>query len=175
MDLPELTAEHFEILVVRELRKAGVDVADVHVHRRARLPEPDRGYLVELEAQLLRGDWRRRALVACRRQDTPVGRPELESLTAHVREAGVQVGLLFAAAECTPEALRAAEESGVALFRVTDGRAAFDMGGWGTPGHYPAWLPAYVAQLVGRDAAGQMRYTLLEAGQAESLVGRWRG
>ena len=41
-ELPELTPEHFEILVVRELRKVGLDVAELRIHRRATLPEPER-------------------------------------------------------------------------------------------------------------------------------------
>jgi hypothetical protein len=169
---PELTRDHFQILVVRELRKVGFDIADVHTHRRTELPEPERGYLVELEASLVRSDWRRRALIACRRQKEPVGRPEVDSLTEHVREARAEVGLLFAAAECTPDALAAAEEVGVALLRVVDGRTAFDTSGWSTPGHYPAWLPAYVAQVVERDPVGPLRYRMLEAGQANVIVGR---
>jgi restriction endonuclease len=171
---PELTRDHFEILVVRELRKVGFDIADVHTHRRSELSEPERGYLLELEASLARGDWRRRALIACRRQIQPVGRPEVDSVTEHVREARAEVGLLFAAAEFTPDAFAAAEEAGVALLRVVDGRTAFDSSGWSTPGHYPAWLPAYVAQAVERDATGQLRYRLLEAGQAEVIIGRLR-
>ena len=50
---------------------------------------------------------------------------------------------------------------------VADGRPAtfgrhqvkFDTSGWNNPGHYPAWLPAYLTQLIDRDssAAGQPR------------------
>lgn len=171
---PDLTRDHFEILVVRELRKAGFDIADVHTHRRTELSEPDRGYLLELEASLGRSAWRRRALIACRRQEQPVGRSDVDSLAEHVREARTEVGLLFAAAEFTPVALAAAEEAGVALLRVVDGRTALDTSGWSTPGHYPAWLPAHVAQAVERDPAGQLRYRLLEAGQAELIVRQLR-
>ena len=174
MEFPELTRDHFEILAVRELRKVALDVADVRTHRRTELAEPARGYLVELAASLGRGEWRRRALIACRRQDGAIGRGEIESLDEHVREADADVGIAFAAAECAPEALAAAEELGVALLRVVDGRTAFDTGGWGAGAHYPAWLPAYVAQAVERDPAGGLRYRTLEPGQAESIIGRWK-
>src|SRR5216117_3590317 len=67
LELPELTPEHFEILVMRELRKIGLDVSELRTHRRSMLPEPERGYLLELKGVLRRPDWQRRTLIACRR------------------------------------------------------------------------------------------------------------
>ena len=169
-ELPELTPQHFEILVVRELRKVGLDVSELRIHRRATLPEPERGYLLELKGLLSGTAGPRPALIACRRQQAPVGRAAVESLREHVKEAEAEAGLLFAAADFDPDALTAAHEGDLALLRVTDGRSAFDTSGWGAPGHYPAWLPAYCAQLVTRDPIGQARYQLLEPGQGDAIL-----
>jgi hypothetical protein len=168
---PELTPDYFEILAVRELRKAGFEVTGLHVQRHATLPAPEpRGaYLRELTGQIRRAAWHGAALIACRRQDASIGAAEVESLKDHVKQAGVGAGILFGTAAFEPDALKAAEEASLALFRVTDGRTAFDTSGWGTPGHYPAWLPAYCAQVVSRDPSGQVRYRLLESGQGELL------
>src|SRR6184192_4303330 len=174
LELPELTPEYFEILVVRELRKVGFEVSELRVHRRAMLPEPERGYLLELKGRVSRAGWQRRALIACRRQDAPIGRAQVESLRDHLKEAGVDGGILFGTADFEPDALAAARDSSLALLRVTDGRTAFDTSGWGTPGHYPAWLPAYCAQLVGRDIAGQPHYRLLETGQGDLILDQLR-
>ena len=174
LELPELTPEHFEILVTRELRKIGLDVSELHTHRRSMLPEPERGYLLELKGVLRRSDWQRRTLIACRRQQSPIGSVEVESLKEHLQEAEVEAGVLFGAADFDPLALTAAQDSPLALLRVTDGQTAFDTSGWGTQGHYPAWLPAYCAQSVGRDPLGQLRYQLLESGQAGAIVERLR-
>lgn len=168
-ELPDLTADHFEILVVRELRKVGLEVAELRTHRRVTLPEPEQGYLLELKGVISRAAWRRRALIACRRQAASIGRLEIESLRDHLQEADVDVGLLFATAPFAPDAVTAAR-GGLALLRVTDGRTAFDTSGWGTPGHYPAWLPAHCAQAVGRDAIGDPTYRLLEQGQGDVIV-----
>ena len=169
-ELPELTPEYFEILVVRELRKVGLEVSELRIHRRVTFPEPERGYLLELKGVVRRAPLQRRALIACRRQQALLGRAAVESLIDHVPEAGAEVGLLFGTASFDPDALQAAQEGGCALLRVTDGRTAFDTSGWGTPGHYPAWLPAYCAQAVGRDVLGQLRYQLLESGQGDVIV-----
>src|SRR5216110_3277116 len=52
-DLPTITPDYLQILVVRELRKAGFDIGDPRVQRRAELPEPERGFVVELVVPLL--------------------------------------------------------------------------------------------------------------------------
>ncbi len=170
LELPELTPEHFEILVTRELRKIGLGVSELQTHRRSMLPEPERGYLLELKGVLRRTDWQRRTLIACRTQQRPIGAAEIESLNEHLKEAQVEAGLLFGAADFDPSALTAAQDKALVLLRVTDGRTAFDTSGWGPPGHYPAWLPAYCAQSVARDPLGQLRYQLLPA--ARKRAGR---
>jgi Restriction endonuclease len=170
LELPTLTPERFEILVVRELRKVGLEVSELRIHRRTTLPEPEQGYLLELAGAVSRAPWRRRVLIACRRQDAPVGRAEVTALRGHLQEAGAEAGILFATSTFDPDALKAAQEGALALLRVTDGRTAFDTSGWGTPGHYPAWLPAYCAQAVSRDAMGQLVYRLLEGGQGDVIV-----
>jgi hypothetical protein len=172
LELPLLTPERFEILVVRELRKVGLDVSELHIHRRTTLPEPEEGYLLELAGAVSRPSWRRRVLIACRRQHAPIGRVAVESLRDHLQEAGTEAGILFATTTFDLDALQAAQDAPLALLRVTDGRTAFDTSGWGTPGHYPAWLPAYCAQAVSRDLMGQPLYRLLEGGQGDAIVQR---
>ena len=151
LDLPELTPESFEILVVRELRKVGLLVSELRIHRCSTLPDPERGYLLELKGVLGRGAEQRRTLIGCLRRQAAIGRGDIDAFKDHLKEAGVEAGILFGAAAFEPEALTAAQDAPLALLRVTDGRTAFDTSGWGTPGHYPAWLPAYCAETVGRD------------------------
>src|SRR5438034_2751341 len=80
LELPELTPEHFEILVMRELRKIGLDVSELRTHRRSMLPEPERGYLLELKGVVRGTGWQRRTLIACRRQQRPIVAAEVELL-----------------------------------------------------------------------------------------------
>src|SRR2546422_7705212 len=131
-------------------------------------------YLLELKGVVRGAGWQRRVLIACRRQQRPIVAAEVELLKDHVKEADVEGGLLFGAADFDPDALTSAQDNALALLRVTDGRTAFDTSGWGTPGHYPAWLPAYCAQAVTRDPLGQPRYELLESGQGGVIVERLR-
>ena len=180
--LPTVTPDYFEILVVRELRKVGFDVTEVRIHRRAELPEPEPrgGFVMEVLALLSRPSWQKRALIACRRQEAPILPDVVESLRARLPEANGEVALVFSTAQFAPEAMGAGRKAGIGLLRVVDGRSAFDASGWGTgegrspDGHYPAWLPAYLAQVVDRDSTGQVRARLLEAGRADLLLDQWQ-
>jgi hypothetical protein len=169
-ELPNVTPEYFQILVVRELRKAGFDVGDVRIHRRSELPDPERGFVLELTAPLGHAAWRKRALIACRRQDGAVGRDIVDSLKARLGDAKADLGMLFATAGFHDDAVAAAQQAGIALLRVIDGRTAYDEGGHGTASHYPAWLPAHTVEVVDRDAGGQIRARLLEAGVGAAMI-----
>lgn len=148
-ELPNVTPEYFQILVIRELRKAGFEVGDVRIHRRSELPDPERGFVLELTAPLGHRAWHKRALVACRRQDTAVASDIVDSLKARLSDAKADVGILFATAGFHEDTVAAAQQAGIPLLRVIDGRKAYDGGGYGTPGHYPAWLPAHTVEVVG--------------------------
>src|SRR5258705_397982 len=110
LELPELTPEHFEILVMRELRKIGLDVSELRTQRRSTLPEPEQGYLLELQGVVRGTGWHRRVLIACRRQQRPIVAADVEVLKEHVKEADVEAGLLFGAADFDPNALTAAQD-----------------------------------------------------------------
>src|SRR2546426_12735830 len=110
--LPPVTPDYYEILVVRELRKVGLEVADLRIHRRTELPEPERGFLLELRAGLSRGEWRRTGLIACRRQEGPVRPEAVESAAGRLAPAGAEGGPLCYPADFTPDALRAAGRRG---------------------------------------------------------------
>src|SRR5881398_3152762 len=106
-EIPELTPEYFEILVVRELRKVGLEVSALSLHRRSTQVHAEPGYLLELKGVVSRADWQRRALIGCRRQDALIGRAEIESFREHLTEAGVEAGIFFARRRlrrkpCTP-------------------------------------------------------------------------
>lgn len=173
-ELPEVTPEYFRILVVRELRKAGFEVGDAGIRRRAELAEPERGFVLELVVDLRIPGEDRRALVVCRRQDGPVRGEVIEALRLALVDARADSGMVFSTADFAADALRAGHDAHIALLRVVDGRSAFDTGSWGPSGHYPAWLPAYLTQVVDQDSAGQARYRLLAAGRPELILERVR-
>src|SRR2546423_13215269 len=144
-ETPKVTPEYFQILVMRELRKAGFDIGDVRIHRRSELPEPQRGFVLELTAPVSHATWHKRALVACRSQNDPVSRDAVDDLRSRLPGARAEVGILFATAVFCGETGAAAQQSGRGLLRGVGGGEAYDGGRCGTPGQYPARPPAPTA------------------------------
>jgi hypothetical protein len=161
--IPDITPEYYQILIIRELRKAGLDVGDPTVHRRSELPEPQRGFVLELLVSLSGAGWRTRALLACYRQEDLVRREIVTPLPSRITAARAECGILVTTAGFDPDAIAAAEAAGILLLAVVDSRKAYDPSGWGGEGHYPAWLPAHGVQQVGRDPDGTVRLRPLAA------------
>src|SRR5881628_707158 len=104
-ELPAVTPEYFQILVVRELRKVGFDVGTVRTHRRSELPEPEQGFVLELAAPLTRAGTTWRALVVCRRQASAVETEVIESAKRRLPEVPADVAIVFATADFGSDAL----------------------------------------------------------------------
>lgn len=165
-----MTPESFEILVVRELRKVGFDVGAVRIQRRSELAESEHGFVLELAISLTWSGSTSRALVVCLRQSTMIGSDIVQSVKARLTQMPADMGLIFAVPGFAAEAVAAAREVGVALLRVVDGRSVVDHSSGESPGHYPAWLPTHLVQLVDRDSAGQLRARLLEPGRPDMIL-----
>ena len=147
-----MTPEYLEILMLRELRKAGFELGQPRVHRRAELPEPEHGFVLELVIPLSCAGATRRALVVCRRQDGIVGQDVVASAKARLPDAGAAVAMIFTTSDFAADAVAAAHEGGVALLRVVDSKAVF-----APTDHYPSWLPAHMAQVVDGDVLDAIR------------------
>jgi hypothetical protein len=160
-----VTPEYFEILVLRELRKVGFDVGQPRLRRRSELPDPERGFVLELTMPLRNVGATTRALIVCRHQAGGVDRDVIASAKARLPEVAADAAIIFATVEFAAEALAAAQEGGVALLQVVDSRNLFH-----GSDHYPAWLPAHMAQLVDRDDAGRPRLRMLEPGRPELIL-----
>jgi hypothetical protein len=164
-----------EILVARELRKAGLEVAPPRtLSRRALSGRDESDYVVELSAVITRGDVSRTALIECRNVRRPVGPKHVRALAARLAapsagasperpEAG-RLGMMFSASGYDPAAAREAQALGIPLFAIADGPAAFRRSQWAMGTQTPAWVPEYMAELVDLDTAGTLRHRLLGAG-----------
>ena len=161
--IPDITPAYYQILVVRELRKTGLDVSELRVHRRSELSESQRGFVLELTASLRRGGQTNRVLIACYRQDDPVTPEIVTQVPERAKAAHADLAAVVTTADFEAASVAAAQQSAVVLIRVMDGRTAYDASGWGAPGHYPAWLPAHALQLVDRHTDGAVRLRPLDA------------
>lgn len=180
--------DELEILVARELRKAGVTVSHIAVlSRHASSTKDPAEYSVELGAVLGDGDAARDAIIECRNGLAPTGAAAVEALDVRRRAprpadgpvrlleppaataaagAGAEprLALMFSTSGYEAEAVRLASSLGITLLAIADGLAAFRRSQWAVGAQPPAWVPEYMAELVDLDAAGDVRHQLLASG-----------
>ena len=196
-DPKRIRPDELEILVARELRKAGVTLSRVAVLARNALPSKDPAeYSVELGAVIGDGRASRDALIECRNQIGPVGVTAVQALDARRRarpaddgparllarpsaapsvgapDAGPRLAIMFSMSGYQPEAVREAESLGIVLLAIADGPAAFRGSQWAVGAQPPAWVPEYMAQLVDLDPAGSVRYQMLVSGKSTLILPR---
>ena len=171
-DPRRLRPDEVEILVARELRKAGLEVSGLRVRGRTALSEDQGEYAVEITGVVRVDDADRRVLVECRNERQPVGPESVLALDAKLADAGARHALLFSTSGYAPDAVRRARERGIPLLAVADGRAAFARSPWSTGGQPPAWVPEYMAEVVDLDATGELRHHLVVADRPRLILDR---
>jgi hypothetical protein len=168
-----LRPDEAEIVVLRELRKAGLEISAPKVLARPPLSRKDaEPWTLTLEASMrVQGD-ERRLLIECRSGATPVDAEVVRALRERLTKAGAAHVMIFSTSGFTADAVRMAREQGIPLLLIADGPAAFARGGWGAAGAAPAWVPEYMAEVLDLDAAGQPRPRLIEAGRSDLILDR---
>lgn len=184
-DPRDVRPDEVEILVARELRKAGLALTRLWTAGRRAIPDDDdRAYLVELEGVTASVDDTRPVLVEFRNHSGEVGTDAVLALASRAAagppvdapkrlqpvpdragrplptDAPVRppVRVMFATSAFEAGAVTQASSLGVQLLRVADGPAAFRRSQWAVGAQPPAWVPEYMAEVVDLGPAGDVRY-----------------
>ena len=173
-DARTLSQQDLEILVARELRKAGLRLPMLSVRRRTRL-EPEVGrYELVLEGTLERDDTTLRLLIHCHNRDAPVDEPQLTALDAHLADSGLDGAMMVSTSGYTAAAVTAAARAGVPLLAIADGATAWRSSGWASSQRPPAWFPEFTAQVIARSEIGEPRARLVVADQPGLILDQLR-
>ena len=162
-----LHADGLEILVARELRKAGIDPTQLH-RVRGSLVQDKTGYVFDLFGRVEAYGHRWTALVECRGDERRVQADHIDALSERARTGKAASALLFATAGFEENALRRAAQQRIATLQVVDAQTAFTAAGLIEGGQMPAWVPEHTAQLIWYD--GGVRTLLLDANDPEPLL-----
>ena len=187
-DPRDVRPDEVEILVARELRKAGVALTRLWTAARRAVPgDDDRAYVVELEGVTASVDDARSVLVEFRNHSSDVGADAVLTL-ANRAAAGPPVDapkrlqpvpdragrpipadartrppirVMFATSAFDAASVAEALTLGMRLLRVADGPAAFRRSQWAVGAQPPAWVPEYMAEAVDLGPTGDVRYQAL--------------
>jgi hypothetical protein len=171
MSVP-LTQGDVEILVARELRRAGLALSGLHVRRRTPLAEPEGRWTMLLEGRLRVGEREGGLLVECHDRSAPLGADGVRAFVEDARAARAERAMMVATSGFAAAAARAARELGIVLLAIADGVTAWQSSPWGS-GRPPAWFPEFVAQLV-TEEAGLLRSEPLASDRPDAILSRLR-
>lgn len=167
-DPRSITADAIEILVTRELRKAGVEPVGMH-RRRPQLIATTDEYAFDLLGRLQAYDHRWSALIECRNTKSRVHSTDVITLRERATSVPAASALLCTTSDIDIDAARTARDLAVPLLRIADAHRVLTETGMLQPGQLPAWVPEFTIELVTCDAAG-MHARLLESDQPELLL-----
>jgi len=177
-DPRRIRPDEVEIVVARELRKAGVQLTGLAalVERGRRSPEPNdtSQYVMELGGPGLLVEFRNEAslagadvvrALAQRPAERPAARDAPKRLLptpdAPPAAAPGELRVLVSTTGFEPAAVVEAKTLGMPLLRVADGQAAFRRSQWAMGEQPPAWVPEYMAELADIGPDNAVRYDLI--------------
>lgn len=167
-DPRSITADAIEILVTRELRKAGVEPVGMH-RRRPQLIAASDEYAFDLLGRLQAYDHRWSALIECRNTNSRLHSTDVIALRERASSIPAASALLCTTTDIDIDTARTARDLAVPLLRIADAQRVLTETGMIQPGQLPAWVPEFTIELVTCDAAG-MHARLLESDQPELLL-----
>ena len=181
-----------EILVSRELRKAGLELTSLRRDAGA-LPDGDE-YSLELYGTIVHEGTPAGLVVQFRNHSAPVTREDIAALASMSGEpraadapkrlipegpaatkAGPTLRVMVSTSGYSVDAAREASASGIRLLAIADGPAAFRRSQWSMGQQTPAWVPEYMAEEVDLGPDGMVRHRLLVSGQAKASPRRTSG
>jgi hypothetical protein len=192
-DPHHVRTDEVEILVARELRKAGLALSALRVLQRAtRAPGDAVQYFMRLTGTGDAGRGETDIVIDFRNETAPVSADLVRALLAlpgDRAEAGAPVRLMpapdglatvegppvlrvmFSTSGYDAGAVREAHALGVILLAVADGPAAFRRSQWSMGAQTPAWIPEYMTELVSLGPGGVPRHELILSARPAFLQG----
>ena len=149
-DPRSITADAFEILVGRELRRAGIEPVQLRRRNVVHIAE-EAGYTFDLHGRLEAYGRRWSALIECRNRAGFVGNDDLHALRTRATSASAASALLFTTTDIQPDAIDTARAMSIPLLRVVDAQAALIQSQVIQAGQMPAWLPEFTIEIVTPD------------------------
>jgi hypothetical protein len=173
-DPRSITREAFEILVTRELRKAGLEPIGFRRRANVEVATSVTGYAFDVSGRLEAYDQRWTALIECRNSANAVQPTDVDALRQRADEAGASSAFLFSVSTFDVAAVIRGDQLRVALIRVVDAHSAYVGTGVIDADQLPAWLPEFTAELVSCDDGAEVHARLIAAGEPELILERLR-
>lgn len=121
-----LTPKQFELEVKALLEDAGADLIAFDIKHLEKIEGVDGTYEIDITARFEALGANFLVLVECKHHLNPIKRDLVQVLHARIQSTGAQKGILFSTARFQKGATIYAKKHGIALVRVTEGKAKYE-------------------------------------------------
>ena len=148
-DYLEISSEEFELLVYSYLKEIGSELGKFQIVHNTKETSSDGTYQIDVLATFEALGVSIKVLVECKHHKSPIKREFVQVLQDRVRSLGAQKGILFSTSKFQAGCIEYAEQHGIALVQMIEGKYNYE-----TKGHdrevtyFPPGLPKYVGQYV---------------------------
>ena len=162
-----LEPDDCEILIARELRRAGIGAAAFRRLKRVNLENG--GWRLDLLGGLEAYGRRWSAFIECRVATDTATAQDIDDARRRADAARARSALVFATCDFGEDALMRAGELRVAVMQIVEAQPVLLAAGLVQPGPLPAWVPELTVELLTREAPGVHR-RLLQADEPELIL-----
>lgn len=160
-----ISPDAFEILVTRELRRAGIEPASLRRNHARIISSETNRYSFDLNGRLQAYGHRWSALIECRNLSEAVTVTDIDALRERADASSASSALLFFTSDVAATAIATARMKAIPLLRIVDAQTALVAEGVIQAGQLPAWLPEFTVEIVTPE-----RRRLLDADQPELIL-----
>lgn len=171
-DPPNLTPEELEREVRRFLVNLGEKLTNFDAKHDQVIRRPDGDYQIDVIVTFEALGANVKVLVECKHQKRPVEREVVQLLLGKLGSIGAHKGMIFSTAGFQSGAMLYAEQHGIALVHIMEGKAVYAVKSYGTQVELSAWAPRYSSRMTWLDEEGES--LRLHAGSEESTSVRER-
>jgi restriction system protein len=162
-----ISPKEFELLIKEYLEGAGKELKDFEAVHNVHLLKSDGEYQIDIYAEFEVLGASFKVLVECKRHKSDIKREVVQLLYDKLRATGTHKGMIFSTSGFQSGAYKFAEEHGIALIRVIEGRYTYVTKSYGEKKYEsPPW--ADISKYVGQYTRGTTT-TFLQEGYFEDL------
>ncbi|HDZ9489360.1 TPA: restriction endonuclease, partial [Vibrio cholerae] len=145
----DITPTQFEKQVCSWFKASGHEINDLHVVHDQKLDSHDGQYQIDVYAEFEQFGATFKVLIECKKHKNAIKRDVVQLLHGKLQSTGCHKGFIFATTGFQSGAIKYAEEHGIALVRVMDGKTIYETKSQNpTPQPNGLSLPEYAGQIM---------------------------
>ena len=146
----DISPTDFEILVKNWIEKCGDKLKSIDVRHNQNIKAHDSTYQIDVIAKFeaLGADFI--VLIECKKHNSPIPRTYVQLLHDNIRSIGAHKGMLFATTGFQSGAITYAKEHGIALIKISEGKASYETRSSGVSLEPPPWadIPKHIGWAI---------------------------